>query len=134
SAYGTGEARAALIEAGHIPVIKPGPLRPAVKGGFTIDDYTIDEQAQTVTCPNGVTRRITAKRSVTFGVACRSCPLRERCTTSKDGRSLSLHPQDAVLRQARADWATDPGLRDTYQQHRPMVERSIAWLIGPHGR
>jgi hypothetical protein len=25
-------------------------------------------------------------------------------------------------------------LRDTYRQHRPMVERSIAWLIGPKGR
>jgi hypothetical protein len=24
-------------------------------------------------------------------------------------------------------------LRDTYRQHRPMVERSIAWLIGPKG-
>ncbi|WP_174550909.1 transposase, partial [Actinomadura latina] len=53
---------------------------------------------------------------------------------SKDGRSLTLHPQDAILRQARAGWATDPDLRDTYRQHRPMVERSIVWLIGPHGR
>jgi hypothetical protein len=134
SAYGTGQARAALIGAGHVPVIKPGPLRPAVAGGFTIDDYTVDEHAQTVTCPAGVTRRITAKRAVTFGAACRTCPLRGRCTKSKDGRSLTLHPHHAILRQARADWANDPGLRATYRQHRPMVERSIAWLIGPHGR
>ena len=84
SAYGTGDARAALDEAGHTAVIKPMPLRPAVAGGFTLDDFTVDETAGTVTCPNGVTRPITAARTVTFGVACRDCPLRQRCTTAKD--------------------------------------------------
>ena len=53
SAYGSGEARAAYRDAGHDTVIKPGPLRPAVPGGFTIDDFTVDEQAGTVTCPAG---------------------------------------------------------------------------------
>ena len=60
TAYGTGQARADLAEAGHTAVIKPGPLRPAVPGGFTIDDFTIDETAGTATCPNGVTRLLTA--------------------------------------------------------------------------
>jgi hypothetical protein len=134
SAYGTGEARAALAQAGHVAVIKPGPLRPAVEGGFTIDDFTADEAAGTVTCPNGITRRITRTRAVIFGAACQGCPLRERCTTSKTGRTLQLHPHDAVLRKARREWATNDQLRDTYRQHRPMVERSIAWLIGPKNR
>jgi hypothetical protein len=53
SAYGTGDARAALAEAGHTVVIKPAPLRPAVPGGFTIDECTVDKQAGTVTCPAG---------------------------------------------------------------------------------
>jgi hypothetical protein len=39
TAYRTGEARAALEHAAHTPVIKPAPLRPAVAGGFTIDDF-----------------------------------------------------------------------------------------------
>ena len=134
TAYGTGDARAELAERGHTPVIKPMPLRPAVEAGFTIDDFAVDEAAGTATCPNEVTRRITAKRAVTFGVACRGCPLRERCTTSKTGRTLTLHPRDAVLRQARRDWRENEELRATYRQHRPMVERSIAWLIGPKGR
>jgi hypothetical protein len=134
TAYGTGDARAALTDAGHTPVIKPAPLRPAVDGGFTRDDFTVDEAAGTVTCPNGVTRRITAGRAVIFGAACRGCPLRARCTTSKTGRTLNLHPHDAELRQARHQWRDDEHLRDTYRQHRPMVERSIAWLIGPKGR
>ena len=53
SAYGTGDLRAALDEAGHTAVIKPGPLKPAVEGGFTLDDFTVDETAGTVTCPAG---------------------------------------------------------------------------------
>lgn len=134
SAYGTGDARAELRDRGHTAVIKPGPLRPPVEGGFTVDDFTVDEQAGTVTCPNGVTRRITSSRAVVFGVACRDCPLRQRCTTSKSGRTLHLHPHDALLRQARRDWRDNDELRQTYRQHRPMVERSIAWLIGPQGR
>jgi len=44
SAYGTSEARAAYQEGGHDTVIKPKPLRAAVPGGFTLDDFTIDEQ------------------------------------------------------------------------------------------
>jgi hypothetical protein len=134
SAYGSGEARAALAEAGHMAVIKPGPLRPTVPGGYTIDDFTVDTQAGTVTCPNGLTRRITAKRNAVFGAACRTCPLVQRCTASKAGRILHLHPHHAILQQARRDWAANPDLRAIYRQHRPMVERSIAWLIGPKGR
>ena len=34
-------------------MIKPKPLRPAVPGGFTLDDFTVDEDAGTVTCPAG---------------------------------------------------------------------------------
>ncbi len=87
SAYGTGDALAALTDAAHTPIIKPWPLRPAVADGFTLDDFTIVEpigdQAGSVTCPNGVTRPITAARKAVFGAACRGCPLRARCTTSQ---------------------------------------------------
>jgi hypothetical protein len=79
-------------------VIKPGPLTPAVPRGFTADDFTVDEEQGTVTCPNGVTRPISARRTVTFGAACAGCPLRARCTTAKDGRSMTLHPPRAYSR------------------------------------
>jgi DDE family transposase len=101
SSYGSGEARAAYRDAGHDTVIKPGPLRPAVPGGFTLDDFTIDEQAGTVTCPAGITRPMTRTRAVTFGAACAGCPLRQRCTTAKDGRSMTIHPHEDLLRGPR---------------------------------
>ena len=134
SAYGTGDLRAAITAAGHRAVIKPGPLRPAVEGGFTVDDFTVDESAGTMTCPAGLTRPVSARRYVTFGAACRACPLRQRCTTAKDGRSLNLHPRDAILRAARGAWAAQPALREDYKKYRPNIERVISQVATRGGR
>ena len=119
SAYGTGDLRDAIGEAGHRAVIKPKPLQAPVEGGFTVDDFTVDEQAGTVTCPAGITRHVTPHPHATFGAACRDCPLRARCTTCKTGRKLVLHERDDLLRAARADWAATPGCART------------TWLTGP---
>jgi hypothetical protein len=134
SAYGTGDLRAVLKDAGHTAVIKPRTLKPAVEGGFTLDDFTADESTGTVTCPAGITRHITARRTVTFGAACRGCPLRTRCTASKTGRVLILHPRDALLRAARRDWAARPRLREDYRKYRPNVERVISQVASRGGR
>ena len=134
SAYGTGDLRDAIGQAGHRAVIKPKPLQAPVQGGFTADDFAVDEQAGTVTCPAGVTRTIPPGRHVVFGAACRACPLRARCTTSKSGRALSLTPHDQLLRAARADWAADIGVREDYMAHRPNVERVIAQVATWRGR
>jgi hypothetical protein len=134
TAYGTGELREAIGNAGHQAVIKPKPVQPAVPGGFTREDFTVDEQAGTVTCPAGVTRTIPPARHVVFGAACRTCPLRARCTTSRSGRVLSLHPLDRLLRAAREQWAGDPGLREDYARHRPNVERTVAQVATFRGR
>jgi len=110
-----------LTKAGRRPLVKPGPLKPAVEGGFTLDDFTVDETAGTVTCPNGLTRRITPSRSVAFGAGCRGCPLRAQCTNAKDGRNLILHKHHGLLSEHRKR-AKDPAWQADYRQHRPMVE------------
>jgi Transposase DDE domain/Transposase domain (DUF772) len=132
SAYGSGEARAAYRDAGHGTVIKPGPLRPAVPGGFTADDFTIDEDAGTVTCPAGLTRPMSPARTVTFGAACAGCPLRGRCTTAKDGRSMTIHPHEDLLRAARAQARTG-AFKKAYPT-RSAIERIIAWTATQNGR
>ena len=131
SSYGSGQARAAYRDAGHDTVIKPGPLRPAVPGGFTIDDFTIDEQAGTVTCPAGITRPMSKTRTVTFGAACAGCPLRPRCTTAKDGRSMAIHPHEDLLRAARTQ-ARTPEFKRAYPT-RSAIERIIAWTATQNG-
>ena len=132
SAYGSGEARAAYRDTGHDTIIKPGPLRPAVDGGFTLDDFTINEEQGTVTCPAGKVRPMTKSRTVTFGAACAACPLRERCTTAKGGRSMTIHPHEGLLRAARAQ-ARTPEFRQAYPT-RSMVERVISWTATCSGR
>jgi len=134
SAYGSADLRDAIADAGHTAVIKPKPLQAAVPGGFTIDDFTVDEPAGTVTCPNGNTRPISTTRVATFGKLCRHCPLRSKCTKSKTGRKIVLHERDAVLRQARSDWANNPNLRERYRRHRPNVERVISQIASRGGR
>ena len=134
SAYGTGDLRDAIEKAGHQAVIKPKPLRAPVEGGFTVDDFAVDEQAGTVTCPAGHTVALSRTRVATFGALCRDCPLREQCTTCKTGRKLVLHQRDDLLRQARAGWASSAGLREDYMKHRPSVERAVAQVATWRGR
>lgn len=132
SAYGTGAARAAYRDGGHDTVIKPKPLRPAVEGGFTLDDFDIDEDAGTVTCPAGHTRQMSATRAVSFGTLCAGCPLRARCTTAKAGRSMTIHPHEDLLRAARAQ-ARTPQFKQAYPT-RSAIERIIAWTATQNGR
>jgi hypothetical protein len=128
SAYGSGEFRAELAERGHTDRVKPAPTRAAVPGGFSVDDFSVDHAAGTATCPAAVTRRISRAGWATFGVACTGCPLRPRCTISARGKKLKLRPHDALQRAARQA-ALDPDWLAEYRQHRPMVERTIAWLV-----
>ncbi len=88
SAYGTEEFRDHLQRQSHTAIIKPPPLRPAVPDGFDLDDFEIDEEAGTISCPAGVTVALSAKGRARFGAHCRACPLAERCTTAKAGRVI----------------------------------------------
>jgi len=129
SAYGSGETRAALRKAEHTQAIKAIPLpEPKIEGGYTRDDFIVDHELRTVTCPQGHTVNIAAKGAATFGRRCRGCPLRHRCTTAKDGRTLRISDHDDELVAARRAWNDGVFLAD-YRQYRPMVERSIAWIV-----
>lgn len=127
SAYGSGELLAAITNAGHTPIIKPPPLGRAIPGGFTIDDFTIDETANTLTCPAGQTRPISPKGRASFGSSCAACPLMAQCTTANSGRKMLIRAHDALRREHRVR-AQDPVFQADYRRHRPMVERSIAWM------
>jgi Transposase DDE domain/Transposase domain (DUF772) len=126
--YGAGQTRAALRAAGHTQTIKPIPLASAVPGGFTVHDFRIDQQAGTVRCPAGATAPITRSGQASFARWCQHCPLRQRCTTAKRGRTIQVHPHEQELRAARRR-AMTRSFQQSYRRWRPMVERSIAWLV-----
>jgi IS5 family transposase len=128
SAYGSGGTRAALRAAGHDTVIKPIPMRTTIVGGFDRDDFIVDHHGRTVTCPAGEVAVVRPSGTATFGVRCRGCPMRERCTTARKGKTIKVSDHDDELVYARVSWR-DPIVLDHYRRHRPMVERTIAWLV-----
>ena len=85
-----------------LPVLKPWPLRPAVPGGFTLDDFTHDRRtAGTLTCPAGVTRPVTkAGNAVSFGSPAR-LPAAQRCTTAKAAARSMVHEHHLLQREHR---------------------------------
>ena len=131
SAYGSGDTRAALRRRKHRLAIKPWPM--ADTGRFGRDDFTVDHAARTATCPAGHTIGISPKGNADFGPRCRGCPLRLQCTTAKDGRHLTITAHDADLADARRAWR-DGDFAADYRRWRPMVERTLAWLVRPGRR
>jgi hypothetical protein len=134
SAYGAGEVLNALDEAGIEAKTKVQPPA-APKGKFAKDAFTIDLQAQTVTCPNQITMRIRPVRDnprhagrADFGRACTTCPLAAQCTDSKTGRSITISRHEAKLAAARTR-QTDPAWQADYRATRPKVERKLAHLM-----
>lgn len=138
TAYGTGELREALEADGHTLIIKPPPLRQAVPGGFTGDDFQVDTTAGSVTCPAGHTKPLgrpdsNGARTAQFKKLCSDCPLRDRCTRSKTGRAFQVHAHYDRLKAARQA-AADPAWQAEYRRWRPPVERAIAWLTARGNR
>lgn len=131
--YSSGEFRDHLKNKGMKAVVKPQPLHPAVPGGFTLDDFTIDLGARTITCPEEITVTITKSGSARFGKYCETCPVKFRCTTAARGRVIKVHPHHGLLAAARVFAASDE-FDDTYRKLRPMIERTIAWLVRDNHR
>jgi Transposase DDE domain/Transposase domain (DUF772) len=131
SAYGTGANLAWLDHQGLTPMVKTQvPTAPG--GRFAKDQFRIDLQAQTVTCPARVTVAIRPARRgggrAGFGAACSLCALQDACTPSLRGRVVAVHPCEAELAAARAR-QRDPAWLADYRATRPKVERKLAHLL-----
>jgi len=131
NAYGTGELHDLLADNDITDRFKTqNPTAP--QGRFAKDRFSIDLDADTVTCPNGVTAAIRRNKAghgeATFGDACVDCPLRAQCTDSRNGRSIKVSRHERRLAKARTaqkkrDWRAD------YQATRPKVERKFGHLM-----
>ena len=97
---------------------------PAAEDSITANDVTVDPAARTVTCPAGITRRVTAKNVSSSG-RLSDLPAARRCTISKSGRALHLHEHDGLLRAARADWSAGTGL--------VWADSAPLWCVGDAG-
>ena len=107
---------------------KAAPVRNST-GGFTKEDFTIDLEVGAVTCPAGHVAPVHFGRGgegkASFKRHCRHCPLKGQCTPSHRGRTISVHPQEALLRRARAEQKS-PEWQARYKATRPIVERKVS--------
>jgi hypothetical protein len=128
SAYGDAATRAHLEAQGFTVTAKCPPARNA-GGRFPKDRFAVDLGAGTVTCPAGQTAIIVpAARGggrASFRPWCATCPLRLACTASRRGRTITIHPHEAVLQLARAV-QRDPAWQQRYRADRPIVERKVS--------
>lgn len=128
SAYGDAATRAGLEGQGFTVTAKCPPARNAA-GRFSKDQFTVDLERGTVTCPAGQTAPITpAARGggkASFRPWCPACPLRQACTAARRGRTIAIHPHEAVLQRARAV-QRDPAWQQRYRADRPIVERKVS--------
>ena len=63
---------------------------------------------------------------------CATCPLRQRCTTSSHGRSVSIHPDEALLAELRHRQHTPDGRAKL--RERVAVEHALAHVGYWQGR
>jgi hypothetical protein len=131
-AYGTAETLARLAEAGYDDVkAKVAPARGR-DGRFGKDDFAVDLEAGTVTCPAGKVAVIRTGKDGTgradFTGQCTACPLRDSCTTSTTGRTVTVHAREDLLQAHKAAQAT-PEWQEAYTGTRPKVERKIAHFV-----
>jgi Transposase DDE domain/Transposase domain (DUF772) len=131
ASYGSADLVEKLEAAGIQSDVK---VQPPVgrEGKFSQDDFRIELDARTVQCPAGqlVKLRLANDGSgeAKFGPLCGHCHLREKCTESKTGRTVYVHPKHRTLDRARRR-QRDPNWKARYRATRPKVERKLAHMM-----
>lgn len=131
AAYGAGVFLEHLGTCGIESLCKTQPP-PAAGGMFSKDQFEVDLDAGTVTCPNAVTvaigRDSHGDGTARFGLACAGCPLAGSCTTAKHGRTVAVSRHEARLAANRRA-GQHRAWRADYRATRPKVERRIGQLM-----
>jgi transposase len=102
-------------------------------GRYAKDQFSLDFAAGQLTCPAGVSMPFEPGKTVRFPKGtCAACPLRQRCTDSGSGRSVSIHPDEALLAELRRRQQTPAGRAEL--RERVKVEHALAHVGHWQGR
>lgn len=137
TAYGNVEVREELEER-SISVLAPVHSTSPKDGTIPKDEFAIDLETDTVTCPQGNTTPIykpRANRPNTRGervarfarTDCEPCPLRARCAPGGQ-RDIRLSRRED-LRQAALRALSDPAECDHLKRTRPLIERLLGLIV-----
>jgi Transposase DDE domain len=125
--YGTIELIRALEDAG-IRADMPLPDWHKRSSFFGPELFTYDRASDSYRCPNGATlRRVhhNVQNQVNLYRAedgvCKQCPLRAKCTNSKDGRTVTRSFHEEYLERVRDYHKTD-AYKKAYQKRKVWVE------------
>jgi ABC-type transport system involved in cytochrome c biogenesis ATPase subunit len=111
---------------------KAWPVR-GTGGRFTKDQFSMDFAAGKLTCPAGVAMPFQPGTTVQFPKdTCATCPLRQRCTSGPAGRSVAIHPDEALLAELRERQQTPAGRAKL--RERVQVEHTLAHIGHWQGR
>jgi hypothetical protein len=100
---------------------------------FAKTAFTIDFDHHLLTCPAGQQMPFTPGGKVQFPAGtCQACPLQTQCTTSTRGRSVQIHPDEALLVELRARQQTPQGRAKL--RERVKVEHTLAHVGRWQGR
>jgi IS5 family transposase len=100
---------------------------------FTKTAFHLDWQRQLIVCPNQQEMPFELGGTVHFPAeVCAACPLRERCTSSQRGRSVHIHPDEALLAALRHRQLTVTGRAKL--RERVAVEHALAHVGRWQGR
>ena len=137
-AYGDSDTRQAFADAQRKLVAKVASRRGQAQ--FPKEDFRIDLESMTWVCPAGQeTRKVVSISSGEPGVplrafrfdaaTCDLCPLRPSCVRARPGkgRLVMLHPQEALLQQARAFQHSEAFV--PYRKLRQAAEHRLARLM-----
>ncbi len=105
------------------------------RGLYTKEDFSVQLDAMTATCPAGHSVKIRLGASSSFPVkTCDACELRAKCTTVKCGRGRSIRiAKDEALQQRFRKAANTPDGRARLRKRVP-VEHSLAHVVQRQGR
>jgi DDE family transposase len=110
---------------------KAWPVRNGTR--FLKTAFELDWEQQRIRCPNQQEMPFEPGGTVHFPAeVCAACPLRERCTSSPRGRSVSIHPDEALLGELRQRQLTAAGR--TKLRERVAVEHTLAHVGSWQGR
>jgi hypothetical protein len=102
-------------------------------GRYPKDQFTLDFTTRRLTCPAGVSMPFEPSKTVRFPKqTCATCLLRARCTTSSNGRSVSIHPDETLLAELRQRQQTPAGRARL--RERVKVEHALAHVGHWQGR
>lgn len=94
---------------------------------FSKTSFSLNWENHLITCPQGVSMEFKEGSRVKFpSKTCQVCPLRERCTRCEQGRSISIHPDEKLLRELRERQLTTEGRAKL--RERVKVEHSLAHI------